>query len=304
MTTTPPTTKKIPPDSPASLDPFFNEEHSIAAGELNLAVKTWGEPGKPGIIALHGWQDNAATFDQLAPRFPEYYWVVPDLPGHGRSDHRGPGAEYTIWSYGVEVMALAGAFSLDTFTLVGHSMGGGIAGLLAGLFPERIEQLVLLDLIGAITTPATDSPAQLRLGIEQRISKPVRRPGLYPTRAAAIDARAKKGISREAAMLLGERGIAESGKGYYWGHDPRLALKTLLSMSDEQVAAHLQAITCPVLLIMSEQAVQREAVIRQRAALVRKLRMEQLGGGHHQHLDGDVAGLAALIKDFFAAATD
>lgn len=275
-------------------------EHSVTTGELRLAVKTWGEPGNPGIIALHGWQDNAATFDQLAPRFPDYYWVVPDLPGHGRSDHRGPGAEYTIWNYGVEVMALAGAFSLESFTLIGHSMGGGIACLLAGLFPERIDQLVLLDVIGTITTPAKDSLSQLRFGIEQRISKPVRKPGLYPTREAAVDARAKKGITRDAAMLLGERGIGESGKGYYWHHDPRLTWKTLLSLSDEHVAAHLQAITCPVLLITSSEAVQHKSVIRQRAAMISNIRLEQLEGGHHQHLDGDVGTVAMLINDFLS----
>lgn len=273
-------------------------ETSVTAGGLTLAVRTWGEPGLPGIIALHGWQDNAATFDRLAPAIPGYYWVAPDLPGHGRSAHREAGAEYSIWSYAVEVMAIANAMGLATFALVGHSMGGGIASLVAGLFPERITRLILLDSLGTIATPAAQSPAQLRRGIEQRVDQPLRRAGLYPTREAAIDARAKKGITQDAARILGERGIAESADGYFWCHDQRLTLKTLLSLDEEQVAAFLKAIQCKVLLVTSTEAVQREDVIRQRAALIGDIRIAQLDGGHHQHLE-DKAGVISLLVDEF-----
>lgn len=273
-------------------------EHSVTTGDLRLAVKTWGDPKHPAIIALHGWLDNAATFDRLAPLFPGYFWVVPDLPGHGRSEHRGKGAEYSIWNYAVEVIALADAMDLPAFILVGHSMGGGISSLLAGLFPERVRALVLLDVIGTITTPAANSPAQLRLGIEQRVGKPLRRAGLYSTREAAILARVKKGITRDAASLLGERGITESPQGFYWCHDQHLALKSLMSLDGDQMAAFLRAITCPVLLVMSAQAVQGEAEIRERSTLVQDIRVAHLDGGHHQHLDGDVAAIAELIGGF------
>ncbi len=277
-------------------------ETTLMAGELSLAVRTWGEPGKPAIIALHGWQDNAATFDRLAPHFPDYFWVVPDLPGHGLSEHRGKGAEYSIWNYSVEVMAIADAFNLDTFVLVGHSMGGGIACLLAGLFPERVTRLVLLDVIGTITTQPDQSPAQLRHAIEQRVGKSLRKAGVYTTREAAIEARARKGITNEAAALLGARGIAENDQGYSWRHDQRLTRKTLVSLTDQQVAAHLGAITCPVLLVVSKEAVQREAVIRERAALVSNIRVVHLDGGHHQHLEEQADVIAGLVSEFFATA--
>lgn len=273
-------------------------DQEVSVVDLTLAVKTWGEPESPAIVALHGWQDNAATFDMLAPCFPDHYWVIPDLPGHGRSEHRGKGADYAIWQYAVEVMALVDAMALEQFTLVGHSMGGGIASMLAGLFPDRISRLVLLDVIGTITTPASASATQLRQGILKRIGNPLRKAGRYPTRDAAIIARANNGITREAAALLGERGIRQGESYYYWGHDQRLSLRSLQSLDDEQINSYLQAIACPVLLVTSQEAVQTEAVIRDRAALVRDIQVMKLAGGHHQHLDGDVDAIAALIRTF------
>lgn len=275
----------------------FNER-SVNAGDLTLAVKTWGDPAKPAILALHGWQDNAASFDKLAPHFPDHFWVVPDLPGHGLSEHRGIAADYSIWSYCAEVMALADVMELDQFVLVGHSMGGGIANLLSALFPERIEKLVLLDVIGTITTSTDDMLEQMRKAVNQRSKQVLRQAGIYPSRDDAILARAKRGVDIEAAGLLGERGIGKSELGYYWQHDQRLVRKSLLSLSDEQIRPFLQGTSCPVLLITSREAVIRQEAIDRRIALVKNIQHLSLSGGHHQHLDGDVNKIADLIGKF------
>ena len=274
---------------------------TVQAGDLVLAVKTWGHPDNPPVLALHGWQDNAATFDQLAPLFPDYYWIVPDLPGHGLSEHRGAAADYGIWHYGVEVMALADALDLDKFLMVGHSMGAGIGGLLAATYPERIRQLVMLDVIGAMTTAAANSPAQLRESIDKRITRPLRKAGVYATREAAVKARANNGVSEVGAALLGARGIAGNDAGFYWRHDQRLSLRSLMSLGEEQMQVFLAAIQCPVLLITSARAVQPESEIQARQAMVPRIRRVHFPGGQHQHLDGDVAAIAGAIAAFWEA---
>ncbi len=273
-------------------------ELKVNAADINLAVKTWGNDNDPPILALHGWQDNAATFDRLIPEVPGFFWIVPDLPGHGMSEHRGKGAEYTIWSYCSEIIALADQLALKKFTLLGHSMGGGIANLLAAVFPERIEKLILLDVIGTITTPATSSLEQLSMGLKHRTKQVLRKPGLYTSLDEAINARARKGVTIEAAALLGARGIAQSAAGYYWQHDQRLTQKNLLSMCDEQLVPFLRAVRCPVLLITSTEAVQREDAIKMRVAEIGNIRVERLSGGHHQHLDGEVETIAGLVRTF------
>ena len=273
-------------------------ERSVNTGELTLAVKTWGDSAKPAMLALHGWQDNAATFDKLIPYFPDYYWIAPDLPGHGLSEHRGKAADYSIWSYCADVMALADAMGLEHFCLIGHSMGGGIANLLAALFPERIDKLILLDVIGTITTPADEALEQMRTALKQRVKKVLRKPGFYPSHEDAVAARARKGVNLEGASLLGARGIGESDNGYYWQHDQRLTRKSLLSMSDDQVRPFLEATSCPVLLVTSQEAVLRKEAIEKRVALVGNIQLEALSGGHHQHLDGDIEVLARRIEQF------
>ncbi len=279
-------------------------DRTVSTGELSLAVKTWGDSAKPAILALHGWQDNAATFDKLIPHFPDYYWIVPDLPGHGLSEHRGKAADYSIWSYCADVMALADAMGLDHFYLIGHSMGGGIANLLAALFPERIRKLILLDVIGTITTPADKALEQMRTALKQRFKKVLRKPGFYSSREDAIAARARKGLDLEAASLLGIRGIGESASGYYWQHDQRLTRKSLLSMSDDQVRPFLEATSCPVLLVTSQQAVLGKDAIDKRIAMVGNIQVEALSGGHHQHLDGDIDLIARRIRPFLDADPD
>ena len=183
------------------------QEQSVEVNGLTLSVKTWGNPQDKPILAIHGWQDNAATFDELAPRLPGYYWIVPDMPGHGFSDHRGTGADYHLWTYCTEVLLLAKAFNLNQFILLGHSMGGGIANLVAGLAPDHVAKLVLLDVLGVITTGSENTLEQMRKGLSQRVDKALRKPGLYSTREKAIAARAKNGITLEAAALLGARGL-------------------------------------------------------------------------------------------------
>ena len=275
-----------------------SNEMTVRVNGLTLSVKTWGESDKTPVLALHGWQDNAATFDELAPLMPDYYWIVPDLPGHGQSDHRGIDADYNLWGYCIEVLQLAKKLELDQFILLGHSMGGGIANLIAGLFPEKVMKLVLLDVLGVITTPSVDALDQMRKALVQRVDKPLRKAGIYSTREKANKARAKNGISLDAAALLGARGIAKKEEGYSWQHDQRLSQRSLLSMSDEQLVPVMNAITCPTLVIGSKEAVMRQEVIKSRTAMMRDVRVVTLQGGHHQHMDGDVTKVASLILEF------
>ncbi|RZA29030.1 MAG: alpha/beta hydrolase, partial [Lysobacteraceae bacterium] len=61
-----------------------------------LAGLRAGSQGRQKVLALHGWLDNAASFLPLATQLPELDLVMLDLPGHGRSAHLGPGADYTL----------------------------------------------------------------------------------------------------------------------------------------------------------------------------------------------------------------
>ncbi len=111
-----------------------------------IAGKEWGDPGGPAWIALHGWLDNCGSFDTMAPGFPGGHRLLcVDVPGHGLSSHNPPGVPYHF-ADGLQVIRrVAGHFSLDRFSLLGHSMGAGMALLFAATHPEMVERLIMLD---------------------------------------------------------------------------------------------------------------------------------------------------------------
>ncbi|XP_035315947.1 serine hydrolase-like protein isoform X2 [Cricetulus griseus] len=74
----------------------------------HIAVKVWGSQKNPPVLCLHAWLENANSFDRLIPLLPQ-------------------------------------AFKWTRFSLLGHSFGGTVGGMFACIFPEMVDQLILLD---------------------------------------------------------------------------------------------------------------------------------------------------------------
>ena len=110
-----------------------------AADGLKLAARRWQRPtadrgrDRPRVLALHGWLDNACSFDRLAPRLVDALdgadVVALDFPGHGRSDSR-PGPLYFLDHVEAVVEALE-ALAWPSCHILGHSLVGGALRLSA-----------------------------------------------------------------------------------------------------------------------------------------------------------------------------
>jgi 3-oxoadipate enol-lactonase len=110
-------------------------------GGIRLAYRVWGSPDAPPLVLLHALGEGAADWDAVAPCFAEHWRVYAlDLRGHGRSDW--PGA-YSVELMRADVLGFLDALELDRVDLIGHSMGGLVAYLLAGDHPERVSRLIL-----------------------------------------------------------------------------------------------------------------------------------------------------------------
>ncbi|MHA6781447.1 alpha/beta fold hydrolase [Pseudonocardia saturnea] len=102
----------------------------------------------PPVVLVHGIGDSSATWAPVLPALARRHLVIaPDLLGHGSSDK--PRADYSVAAYANGVRDLLGVLGVERATLVGHSLGGGVAMQFAYQFPERTERLVLVGSGGA-----------------------------------------------------------------------------------------------------------------------------------------------------------
>src|SRR4051794_6191323 len=85
------------------------KEATFDVNGLRLTAKTWGDPSGAPTLALHGWLDNANTFDALAPLLPELDLIAPDFAGHGFSSHRPIATHYTSLLDVQDVLGIADA---------------------------------------------------------------------------------------------------------------------------------------------------------------------------------------------------
>jgi pimeloyl-ACP methyl ester carboxylesterase len=277
------------------------EEVRIEVPGLTLAGRAWGDPAGEKVLALHGWLDNAATFDALAPQLPELDLVALDFAGHGASDHRAPGVHYVPLADVQDVIAAADALGWDRFTLIGHSMGAAIASEIAGLFPERIVRTVLVDgLVHHQGSPA-DGNARNRLAIEQMLAAASKRPPVYPDTAAMAE-RVTKATdqSLDAARVLVERGHRPAEGGVTWRTDPRIRFATPLRSSARQLDALMDATTAPTLLLVARDGDRwYRGGLERRRKHHRFLTVEEVEGRHHLHLEPETAtAVAGRVRAF------
>jgi pimeloyl-ACP methyl ester carboxylesterase len=97
----------------------------------------------PAVLLIHGIGDSSDTWQPVLSELARHHTVIaPDLLGHGRSEK--PRADYSIAAYANGMRDLLTVLEIDRVTVVGHSLGGGVAAQFAYQFPERCERLVLV----------------------------------------------------------------------------------------------------------------------------------------------------------------
>jgi pimeloyl-ACP methyl ester carboxylesterase len=275
------------------------EEIDIQTNYLRLSAKRWGAGGGIPVLGLHGWLDNANTFDRLAPLLPQLNLVSLDLPGHGKSDHRPAGMRYHYTDYLDDVMAAADHLGWEQFILLGHSMGAGIGCLAASAYPDRITKLILIEGMGAVTGELNDVPGLLRRSIESMKSPPSNKRATYHDLAVLIRARAAAGsLARKSAEILVRRAVRRDEDGYGWRSDQRLKRPYPQYFTNEVMVAFLRGITAPVLLITADGGTLRKRpYFQSRCKAIKNLRTVTLAGHHHLHLDNPVP-VSKVVNEF------
>jgi pimeloyl-ACP methyl ester carboxylesterase len=277
------------------------QEIRLDTGRGTLGALRFGTPGAPKLLCLHGWLDNAASYLPLLPYLADFEVVALDLPGHAGSDHRAPGYDYMLVDWIHDVLDAMDSLDWSRAALLGHSMGGAIATMVAVAAPERIERLALIEALGPLNGDPAEAGTRLRKAVAaRRALKPGRPAKLSPDIEQAVDARlAVSQMTREAARLIVTRNLRAVDGGYAWRSDPRLTLPSLLRVEEASILAWLRALDVPtfVLCALPFPPYFTPQVRDARVAQVRDCELALLEGGHHLHMEQPEA-VAARLRPF------
>lgn len=229
----------------------------------HIAAKVWGEDHAEPVLALHGWQDNAGTFDKLIPLLTQNLNIVAiDAPGHGLSSHKPPGTFYHFMEMVIDIRRVVKYLNWNHFSFLSHSMGGTLALMYSSIFPEDVKNVILLDVI----KPASRSPAHLPIGsrqgidsmldIEQKMSRSAPVYSVDEARDRLINGMINE-ITPEAADILLKRGSipSSSGKGVMFSRDIRVkATEELQKFSHDDLKAFMKRIKCNMLIVIGSKS--------------------------------------------------
>lgn len=241
------------------------------------------------VIALHGWLDNALSFAWMLPHIERFDVVCLDFPGHGESPPRPDAARYHFDDYVFDVLAAADALGWARFHLIGHSLGGAVASVLAAACPGRVESLSVIEGLGPLSAPPDRTAEGWRRAVQASHDRPRR---VHAGREAAIAARTRNSdLPHAAAELLAERGLEPVDGGWQWRHDLRLTWPSTQRYTEPQVLDLLGHIECPVTCILAapRSRVVPGGLIERRAAAVPGLTLHEVEGGHHVHMQAPKA---------------
>ena len=270
---------------------------------LRLHYADWGNAAAPPLILIHGGRDHCRSWDLIARSLqPHFHVLAPDLRGHGDSEWT-KGGSYALTEYVYDLSRLVQGTAAQKATLVGHSMGGMVALIYAGTFPDQVAALVVLD--GVTVLPSeTRTPAHERIAhwlgqLDTLEARETRRYATIEEAAAQMRAHNKR-LSSELALHLATFGVRRNADGTYsWKFDPYQRARAPQRLWPEDHVALWSRITCPTLLLHAEESF----LASSRAAGLEKhfqqARAETITGAghwlHHEKPDEVLAAIRAFL---------
>ncbi|XP_058453530.1 probable serine hydrolase [Malaya genurostris] len=225
-----------------------------------IAGKWWGPENVRPIVCLHGWQDNAGTFDTLIPLLPkDISFLAIDLPGHGYSSRIAHGLSYQSMNILSLLLAIMSEYGWKKISLLSHSMGSVLHYVFAAIFPDKVDLLISLDSIKPQVHPLEFVVSRLIDATEQFMVADLRNQEkseppsyTYEEMVQRLHDATLQSISRETCPFLLHRNIKPSSKypeKYYFTRDSRLKHFSGFPFSQEVNVELAKRITSPFLFI-------------------------------------------------------
>ena len=272
---------------------------------LRYHVRTWGEPARRPLWLLHGWMDVSASFQFLVDELADERRVLaPDWRGFGLTQW-APGG-YWFPDYLADLDALLRAFTPEgAVDIVGHSMGGNVANLYAGVRPGRVRRLALLEGFGLPRTSAAAAPARYAQWLDELAEAPTLKSYASLEEVSARLLRNNPRLSPERARFLAPHwSLARADGSFVPAGDPAHKMVNPVLYRVEEAMACWRRTDAPVLWVWGDGEWMRkwlrsgEAELAERRAAFRDLREVTLPDcGHMMHHD-QPAALARVLEDF------
>ncbi|XP_008120083.3 serine hydrolase-like protein isoform X1 [Anolis carolinensis] len=280
----------------------------------HIAAKAWGSPQGRPVLCLHGWLDNANTFNKLIPLLPkDCYYVAIDFAGHGLSSHRPAGYPYHVEDYMGDVRRAAAALKWSRFSLLGHSMGGTIACMFSYVFPEMVDKLILVESTGFypraqkwenyLIESRTAVENMLNMEAKQHQSPKVR----SSEEALQRLLEANDHLTEESGKILLERGATKVPGGLVYSRDVRATSHVNSPAPLQYQANYVKKIQADVLMIVTQDGLfgigaiyyDSLAIISEafRASCKQHFQFVNIPGNHFIHLN-EPEFVAGIISTF------
>lgn len=255
------------------------------------------------IVLLHGFMDSGATWDMVAPALARagHDVVAPDLRGFGQSDNIGAGGYYHFPDYVADLAELVDALAPRRLAVVGHSMGGTVAALYAGTYPDKVERLALLEGLGPMATEPSIAVDRMQAWLRtlrevSRAPKPLTSMQEAIERLSLHHPRVPRDVIESRAKLLTK---ADDLGRLLWAYDPLHRTTAPTPFSVDAFKEFLKRIECPTLVVSGGPTGWHPPDEAERVASL-KLRVpfELPNAGHMMHWTEPTA-LAQRLAQFF-----
>ncbi|MSQ01011.1 MAG: alpha/beta hydrolase [Myxococcales bacterium] len=267
-----------------------------------LAGLQWGEPvGRP-IVFLHGFLDHAGAWSRVAAGLPGWRLAY-DHRGHGRSAHISASDDdgFVTYHFAEYLADLDGLLAqLGPAVLVGHSMGGTIATMYAGVRPQRVLAVVTVDGLG-LADGADGAVTRMEEFLDGVGRLPVNRRFVSIDEAAARLRHTHPALDDAWSLELAARSLRPLDGGYAWSWDARHRLRSPVPYRHDHHIRFLRRIRCPVLSVHPQRSPFQDLDVAALEAQIAALQIIVIENcGHMVHLDAP-ARLSEGIVSFLGS---
>lgn len=278
--------------------------HSYYSQRLKLHYLDWGNPEAPPLLLIHGNRDHCHNWDWVAQALrKDWHVIAPDFRGHGDSQWV-IGSAYGHTEYVYDIAQLIYQQNLAPVTIIAHSLGGGVALRYAGVYPENVSRMVVIEGASGWPHRNVDEPVHERM--RNWIDSTRKVSGRLPKRYATLEEAfrrmhaANSHLREDQARHLTIHGGNQNEDGTYsWKFDNYTHVMSAFDITFEETQDLWRRINCPVLLVSGSESWARHGEQDPAMSFPNARHVTIENAGHWVHHD-QLEEFLSLTTSFFA----